>query len=134
MSVVDAGVVCKLLFEEEGSEDAQRLLDETTLAAPDLIYAEVGNVIWKRVRFAALTVGEAERAVAAVVQIPLLIADSRVLLPDALAIGVKHGSSLYDSLYVALAITRGEQLVTTDARLVNRLYESGLSGRARLLR
>ena len=45
-----------------GSDSAQSLIEENTVAAPDSIYAEVGNVIWKRVRFGKLSAAEAERA------------------------------------------------------------------------
>jgi predicted nucleic acid-binding protein len=49
--VVDASVVVKWLLPEIHSEAAKRLLaDELQLWAPDLVWAEVGNVLWKRSR------------------------------------------------------------------------------------
>ena len=132
--IVDAGVVCKLLFEEEGSESAQELAAREELVAPDLIYAEVGNVIWKRVRFAELSPSEAERAIGVLVKIPLLLGDSRVLLENALRLAILHGRTVYDCLYLALALARGEVLVTTDQRLINSLTSTELARFVRPLR
>lgn len=131
--VVDAGVVCKLLFPESGSDAAQALVASTTLAAPDLIYPEVGNVVWKRARFGALSQEEAHRAMAEFVRIPLFIADSRVLLPHALEIALTFNRTVYDSLYLALAMARDEDLVTTDARLVNGMAGSPWAPRLRFI-
>ena len=44
--VVDASVAAKWLAPEPESPFAAALLDDE-LAAPDLIFAEVGNILWK---------------------------------------------------------------------------------------
>ena len=49
--VIDASVVIKLFFEEEHSAAAERSVRQgQELLAPDLIWAEAANVIWKRQR------------------------------------------------------------------------------------
>ncbi len=131
--VVDAGVVCKLLFEESCSEEVQALAQTTPMAAPELIYAEVGNVIWKRARFGSLSEEEAHRASAELVRIPFSIADSRLLLPAALQLALQFQRTVYDSLYLALAILRDEELITTDASLMNAMAGSPMATRLRLI-
>jgi predicted nucleic acid-binding protein len=44
-----------------------------------------------------------------------------VLLPDALNIAVAHDRSVYDCLYVALAIQFKTEMITADERLANAL-------------
>ena len=47
--VVDASVVAAAFFQEKHAQPARSLLvSDAPLHAPDLIYAELGNVIWKR--------------------------------------------------------------------------------------
>lgn len=47
--IVDASVAAKWVLDEAGSDEARALLTQT-VAAPDLIYAEVFNAVHKRVR------------------------------------------------------------------------------------
>jgi predicted nucleic acid-binding protein len=46
---------------------------------------------------------------------------SFAILPEALAIASFFGRTVYDSIYVALAVTSKTQLVTADERLANAL-------------
>jgi predicted nucleic acid-binding protein len=51
--VVDSSVAIKWFVEEPYSVEAHRLLEgyqdgTLTLLAPDLMYAEVGNIVWKK--------------------------------------------------------------------------------------
>ena len=53
--VVDSSVAIKWFVEEPYSVEAHRLLEgyqdgTLTLLAPDLLYAEVGNIVWKKHR------------------------------------------------------------------------------------
>jgi predicted nucleic acid-binding protein len=47
--VVDASVAIKWYLPEIHSEDALRLIDEEReLLVPDLVWSEVGNILWKK--------------------------------------------------------------------------------------
>ena len=46
--VVDASVAVKWFVEEDGRQQALQILDLDEREAPDLIIAEVANVIWKK--------------------------------------------------------------------------------------
>jgi predicted nucleic acid-binding protein len=49
--VVDESVVARWFVPERLSDDAVRLLaDKDELASPDLMWAEIGNVLWKKAR------------------------------------------------------------------------------------
>lgn len=122
--VVDASVAIKWLLPEDHSEAARRLLTEKyALSAPDLLFAEVGNVLWGRVRWKELTVERAGLLVASLAAAPLEVHGSASLVPAALDLAVETGVTVYDALYVCLAGVRGP-LVTADKKLIARLRRS----------
>jgi len=54
--VVDASVVIKWYVPEIHSGDADRLLSgDAELLVPDLLWSEIGNILWKRILRAEMT-------------------------------------------------------------------------------
>ena len=126
--VVDANVVAKWFVPESLSEEAVRLLDERhELASPDLLWPELGNVLWKKARAGQLTAQETARILRALDQFPVTVFPSRLVLEGAVEIALGTGRSVYDSVYVALAVALECQLVTADERLVNALAAGPLA-------
>jgi predicted nucleic acid-binding protein len=122
--VVDASVVVKWFFPEIHSEQALHLLDAATdFALPDLLYAEVGNVLWHRVRTGTITLEEAHTVVAALGALPRSSGPvpSSDLLASALEIACQTGTTVYDSLYLALALRDGTSCITADRKFYDRL-------------
>ena len=120
--VVDANIVAKWFVPERLSEEAVRLLDDKhELASPDLLWPEIGNVLWKKSRGGQLTGQEAARILQALDRFPVTIFPSRLLLEAALEIALATGRTVYDSVYLALAVALECRLVTADERLVNAL-------------
>lgn len=120
--VVDASVVAKWFAPERLSDDAARLLDDKhELASPDLMWAEIGNVLWKKSRAGQLTRQEAARIIRALDDFPVTVFPSRLVLEGALEIALGTGRSVYDSVYLALAVALDCRLVTADERLANGL-------------
>jgi predicted nucleic acid-binding protein len=122
--VIDAGVAVKWFIPEDDSATARRLLDlfhqgAVNLTAPDLLVAEATNVFWKRADRNDITAQEAEDNLNDLLALNLPLVSSSLLAPRALAIARAHRRSVYDCLYLALALDRGCDLVTTDERLVN---------------
>ena len=118
--VVDASVAIKWLVPEIHSEEASLLLDENNeLRAPDLLWAESGNILWKKWRKEELTADEAERSLEELRQFPVRIFPTAPFCDTAWEIARRFDRSFYDSLYVALAINGGCPLVTADRRLYN---------------
>ena len=126
--VVDANVVAKWFVPEPLSDEAVRLLDdEHELASPDLLWPEVGNVVWKKSRAGQITPQEASRIIAALDTCPLTAFPSRLVLGGALEIAIGTGRSVYDSVYLALAVALKCPLATADERLANALGGSPLA-------
>jgi len=123
--VVDASVAAKWFLPEAGAPAALELLDDRHhLAAPDLIRAEMGNIAWKLHARGVLSADEAFDLVEQFLPMPLEIHDSASLLAPALEITLVTGRSVYDSLYLALAVELEGTVVTADERWVNALANS----------
>ena len=127
--VVDASVAAKWLLPAAGEgllEQANRLAGlhvrrELQLLAPDLIEAEIGNVLWKAVRRNRISRTEAGNSLRNFAALAIQVIPTTDLLDQALQIAVDRDRSFYESLYIALALSTKTELITADERLVNAL-------------
>jgi predicted nucleic acid-binding protein len=118
--VVDASVIAAAFFREKQSEAARAaLLSGAELHAPDLIYAEVANVAWKRRRRGEIDDREAADLVSDVLNLPLEITPSEDLVAAAIELALGLDRTVYDCLYLALAVQRKTKMLTGDLRLAN---------------
>jgi len=118
-TVIDASVIVKWFFAEIHSEEAVALIESTDLVlVPDLLWAELGSVFWQRVRSGKILPTEADRLVEALDAFPCELRGipAQELLAPALAIAVQAGATLYDCLYLALAIREDLPLITADRK------------------
>jgi len=127
--VVDASVAAKWVLpgvHEPFSDEALRLLKQwldrkINLIVPDFFWVELTNVLWKAVRRGRCTNETAGVALAALLDYQIPTIPSLNLLKPALQIGVLHGRSVYDCIYVVLALEAKAELVTADEKLANAL-------------
>ena len=116
--VVDASVVVKWFVPEIHSEAARRLLSlPHEYVAPDLLFAETANTIWKKIRRNELTAEEGQSLVADIGQIAVQALSCRALAEDAYALATATGRTVYDCMYVALAVRLNTRSITADDRL-----------------
>jgi predicted nucleic acid-binding protein len=127
--VVDASVAAKWFLpsvNETLVDEAVQLLtdyaeDKVRFIVPDIFWAEFGNIVWKAVRQGRWLRNAAESAVSSLREQRLPTTPSKDLLTEAFNIALTFDRTVYDSLYVALAWTRGSELITADERLANAL-------------
>lgn len=133
--VVDASVVIKWFVPEAGSDAASRLLaSEDRLEAPDLLFAEIANVIWKKVQRGQLTRAESRLLVSDIEKIAVGTTPCRALATDAHALALITSRSVYDSMYVALALRLDTRVITADERFFHALQSfPDLAGSIELL-
>lgn len=116
--VVDASVVVKWFVPEIHSEAARRLLTlPNEYFAPDLLFAETANTIWKKIRRGELEAEDGRRLVADIGRVAVETVSCRALAEDAHALATATGRTVYDALYVALAVRLSTRLITADDRL-----------------
>ncbi len=126
--VIDASVAVKWFLPELHAKAARKLLSgKRHLLAPDLIWSEVGNVLWKKVQRRELAAEAARNIVREFQHFPLETPSSKRLLEPAWDIAERFQMTVYDSLYVALAINRGCALVTADRKMYGAFKHGPLS-------
>lgn len=123
--VVDASVILKWFVPEKHSESALRLKESPArLHAPAFLTLEVGNVLSKRRRRGEITEPEAEEIWRAFRRAPIHrhLDDALVLAAFDLAHLTKQ--SLYDSLYLTLAVKLEMPFLTADRKFYQALQHS----------
>ena len=127
--VVDASVAAQWYFPEEHSAAAELLLvREAELVAPDLLYVEVAAIAWHYVRRGEIDDATAERILGELRQVPLTLRPVSELAPEALALALRTGRSVYECLYLTLAVQGSCTLVTADRPLHDALAAGPLAG------
>ncbi|HSB72166.1 MAG TPA: type II toxin-antitoxin system VapC family toxin [Candidatus Methylomirabilis sp.] len=128
--VVDASVAAKWIKPEVHSAHATQILrGPYTLLAPDLLWPEVGNILWKSVQRRELTTLEAHEGLRMLLRCPITVVPGRSLVAAALEMALQYRQTVYDALYVTLATTRECQLVTADSPLYAELKDTPLQER-----
>lgn len=127
--VLDAGVAAKWFLPSDTeplSNEALGLLQryrkgQVDFAVPDLFFAEFANVLWKAERHGRCTLAAADAAIERIVHAGFRSFPSSVLIAPAIQIARAYVRTVYDSIYIALAIQIKAQVITADEKLVNSL-------------
>ena len=126
--VVDASVAVKWFLPEIHSEAALRYLDgDYERVAPDLLYAEFGNVIWKRARRTELSDDEAREALRSLRLVPIEVHPAQPFLETAYEVARALDRTVYDALYLVLANAHKCPMVTADRRFYEAVINSPLA-------
>jgi len=121
LAVVDASVVIKWFLAEEDHEAARRLREDFLegslhLRVPSLLPYEVVSGLRFSRRFRASELTEAARGLdrAGLVTVPLF----GEYLEHAIDLSIRHGVTIYDASYLALAALQDCPLYTSDEELL----------------
>ncbi|WP_448188350.1 type II toxin-antitoxin system VapC family toxin [Azospirillum sp. sgz301742] len=119
--IVDASVAVRWSIRDEFSPAADRLLSNDVLAfAPDLVFPELANALWKMERASHISAEQARRAL---IEIPRgfdRVFGTAAFFERSLEITRTLNHPAYDCFYLALSETLQAPLVTLDRRLFNR--------------
>jgi predicted nucleic acid-binding protein len=119
--VCDASVLFKTLVVEADSDRAEAVVDRFSLIVPDILYGEIGNALWTRVRTGQISVARAQSLISL---LGLSVFDSRPIqpfIPRALLVAATLDHPIYDCIYLALAESLNLPFVTADARFLRAL-------------
>ncbi|MFZ5898428.1 MAG: type II toxin-antitoxin system VapC family toxin [Bacillota bacterium] len=123
--VVDASLAVKWLVNEEATEAAVGLLErwseeEVCLTAPCLLFTEVANALYKRVRREEMALADAQTLLSFLSELGIEIKETAALGPRVLELAARFCcSAAYDACYVALAEALECEFWTADERLYN---------------
>jgi predicted nucleic acid-binding protein len=120
--VVDASLILKWFIPEIHSEAARRWLGAShDYVAPDLLFSEAGNTVWKKVRRKELEETEGRQLVKGLAQVAVETVATRSLLKDALAVALTADITVYDAMYLALAVRLDTEVITGDDRFADKI-------------
>jgi predicted nucleic acid-binding protein len=127
--VIDASVVVKAYLPEILSDMANTVMErvaagELDLLAPDLLYPETGNILWKKYRRHELALTEVDEILNAILLLPIKTEASRLVMPLAASIAIDTGITVYDAMYVAVARIYETKLITADKKLIDALAKT----------
>ncbi|MFG1350535.1 type II toxin-antitoxin system VapC family toxin [Xanthobacter autotrophicus] len=123
--VVDASVAVKWLVKEEDVESALRLLEGADdIRAPQIVFGEVANALWKKARKGDITSGTALDAIGFLPGFIGNVFATGDLMTEALRMACAFDHPVYDCLYVEGARRLDLPLVTADLRLVRKFSAS----------
>ncbi len=125
---MDASVAMKVFMREPLAEAAEAaFLPPHHLHAPDFFILEIHNALLKKERRKEMTASQAEEARSSLQGLPVQYHPFDFLLKAAYLAAREAGCSLYDGLYLELALRLDCQVVTADRRLYNNLSNSPFS-------
>jgi predicted nucleic acid-binding protein len=118
--IVDASVVVKWFVPEVDSEVACQLLNTShDYYAPRLLFAETAKTIWKKIRREELAVDRGQRLVEDISRIAVHTVPCRGLAEEARVLANATATTVYDALYLALAVRLKTRVITADERFAS---------------
>ena len=121
--VIASSVAIKWYVPEAYAAEALRVRNGSDpLHAPDFLEVELAAILWKKIRRGLMTRSLADSVRADLPALGLVtFHPTRPLVPPAFDLADRTGRTVYDCLYLALAIQLGGVMVTADDKLVNSL-------------
>ena len=124
ISVLDTSVVLRLFIAdgplladiEALIADAQR--GNHRLIAPQLMLAEVVNVLRRRTQSAEINAEEGEQILQCILELPVSLFDHATLAQDSYELALEHGLTGYDGMFLALARQQNARLYSYDRKLL----------------
>jgi predicted nucleic acid-binding protein len=117
--VVDASVVLKWFIPENDSEQAAVVLGYgDQFVVPDFLFAEVANALRVKMRRGELADREARAILKALHTVPFVVEPSLSHIQPALDIANETRITVFDGLYIAVAVASKAAFATADRRLL----------------
>lgn len=128
--VLDASVAIKWYVREDGSDDAQKLLDSDVLfLARDLLFVEVSAALLRQHReYGQLSGADVRQAIEDILRLGIETVSSSVLLVRAVELSLALGHPVRDCFYIALAERQRIVFVTADKQLIRKTDKSEWAG------
>lgn len=124
--VVDASAAAALLLPDETTPAALDAFAHAALDAPWLFWAELRNILIVSERRGRLPAGAAETVLKAIDGLGIRL-DAAPSEAEVMRLAREHGLTVYDALYLELAVRIGAPLATLDGKLAEAARRSSVA-------
>jgi len=111
--VIDSSALIKYFAREIGWERVRELMMDGVITI-DLAIKEVANALWKKVIRGETNYDTALTIIKTLLEDTIPIIDQREYLMKALELAVKHRITIYDAIFIVLALEKNMELITSD--------------------
>lgn len=124
MQVLDTSVIYKWYVEENGSEQALKILSDfivgkIEISVPDLVLYELANALKFNPQ---ITEKDIEDVIDNFINLNLnIVVATSGLLKNAVKISYKYDVTIYDAIYIALAGDLNFEFITADKKLFDKI-------------
>jgi predicted nucleic acid-binding protein len=127
--IVDASIGVKWFIPEVHSAEARQWRSQSNELHTLAIFfdIEITNTLWKKIQRAEISPPVASQILGQLASLPLARHPEATLLSAALDLAQQTQRTVYDSLYLALAVQLGGRMVTADQRLYNSVSATSLA-------
>ena len=91
---------------------------DVALLVPELALAEVGQVLKKKENAGFLAPAESDEILEAILGLPLDVIGHRDILSSAIDVSRRRNLTVYDALFLALALVHRAELISADKKLL----------------
>ncbi|UFM64061.1 type II toxin-antitoxin system VapC family toxin [Paracoccus sp. MA] len=127
MLVIDASALIAWVMPDESGVDLASLAERhEEIGAPWLLWAELRNILVVNERRGRLPAGAAEQIIEAVDAFGVRL-DTRPAHSVVMDLARRHGLTVYDALYLELALRQGSSLTSLDAALIQAAQAEGVA-------
>ena len=127
MIVLDASALASWILPGEEGPDLLHFAGlYSVFWAPGLLWSEIRNILVMNERRGRLTPGLSEDALQAVERLEIVF-DTQPASGPVLRLARQHGLTVYDALYVELAIRKGAVLATLDRAMAKAAQAEGVT-------
>ena len=134
MLIVDSSVVVKWFVDEILHAEARHIYKyQQDILAPEFVFVEVANVVWKKVQREEIEADQAYKIIDLVFEALPGFIHSPDILSEATKLAVELAHPVYDCLYLACVNGPHDTLVTADKRFFNKVKNTRFGNRVRFL-
>ena len=119
--IIDSNIIIHAMIPSEFTAKARQVLAFGNLQAPEIVIAEIANVLGRLVRTKMLDVSQAINLYAGVKKLPLHLVASRDLIDRAFELSLNLVHPIFDCYYLELALRERLPFITTDRRFIEKL-------------
>lgn len=134
IGVIDTSALIRLFIPDgeipEGLEQLFRGVErgDNRAIAPEIILVESANVLERKINSGEITESESLELLSDILSMPIRCFPHAPLLPLAMDLAREHQLSVYDAVYLALALEQGAVLFTADRELLKIAMKIHVSG------